>query len=82
MKIEVSTHPGLIIINPSVEIHYITDFPSQKSFSPTIILIDEESPKIRIGHTLPPTPYINDTWDDNDVSNYINEYLEQIKIIE
>ncbi len=82
MKIEVNTHPGLIITNPAVEIYYVTDFPSTKTFSPTIILIDEESPKIRIGHTLPPHPYINDTWEDIDVSTYINEYLQKIQIIE
>lgn len=82
MKIEVSTHPGLIISNPTIEIYYTMDDPNGKTFTPTIILIDEENPRIRIGHTLPPHPYINDAWDDMDVSNYINEYLEKIKIKE
>ena len=82
MKFELNTHPGLIINNPTIEIYYVVDYPQHKTFAPTIIFIDGDSPKIRIGHVMSQQPYVNDTWTDEDVENAINKYLNEIQIID
>lgn len=80
MKIQVKTHAGLILIDPNIEIHSTLDDPNAETFTPSIILVDSVNPEIRIGHVLPPQPYVNGTWTDKDVEQTIAKYIDEIKI--
>ena len=81
MKIEITTH-NEILIDPIVELEKTIDNPKNKTFQPVIILIDKDNSLRRFGQFLPEQPYINGTWIDEDVENAINQYLNEIQIID
>ena len=77
MKYTVNTHEGLIIENPKIEIFGTFDNLKEKIFKPIIIFVFGES---RIYHDLPEQPYINNTWDDNDVELAIENHLKTLEV--
>ena len=78
MKIELDSHKGVIMINPIVELISTLDNPIKETFTPSLVFIDGD--RIRIGHDLPPQPYVKGTWTDEDVQNAINKYLQSIDL--
>lgn len=77
MRFELDTHKGVILVNPTIELIGTFDNPIDETFTPTIVFVDVN---IRIGHSLPAQPYINDTWTDEDVQNAIDNYLASINL--
>lgn len=59
------------------EVHSTLDNPNGETFTPTVIFI---SGKTRIANTLPPQPYVNGTWTDQDVENAVQEYIKSIEV--
>lgn len=84
MKIEITeTHKGVIIENPTYEILPETvDNHIKETFSPAIIVGSEKSNNIAIYHRLPPQPYVNGTWGDEDVVNAVENHLKTLEIKE
>lgn len=78
MKIELESHPGVVLLDPFVELLTTTDDEKNETFTPAIILIDSVNSNIRIGHVLPPQPYVNGTWESEDVGLAISNYIKEI----
>lgn len=72
---EVDTHPGVTIVNPEIEIVQTIDKAQDKVFIPCVII---HAPNIKIYHILPPQPYVNGTWEDEDVQAAIINYFNQL----
>ena len=72
---EVDTHPGVTIINPEIEVIQTIDKPQDKVFIPCVIIHAEN---IKIYHILPPQPYVNGTWEDEDVQVSIINYFTEL----
>ena len=73
----VPLHPGLLIVEPTVEVISTIDWPQDESFQPAIIL---RTAYCEIYHELPAQPYVNGTWSDEDVYNAIAAHLETIHV--
>ena len=78
MKIQLDTHPGVILENPTIEVDFVVDFPSESKFRPHIIFSVGEN--IRIAHELPKFDYVDGTWEDEDVNNAIEGYLPTLEV--
>jgi len=72
---EVDTHPGVTIINPEIEVIQTIDKPQDKVFIPCVII---HAPNIKIYHILSPQPYVNGTWEDEDVQVSIINYFTEL----
>jgi hypothetical protein len=72
---EVETHPGVTIVNPDIELVTTVDVSRWETFQPTVIIHAEN---IKIYHVLPPQPYVNGTWEDDDVNNAITTYFTNL----
>lgn len=59
------------------EVHSTLDNPNAETFTPTVVFI---SGKTRIANQLPPQPYVNGSWTDEDVSNAIENYIKSIEV--
>jgi hypothetical protein len=79
MKIELFAR-NITLEDPIVELDYTVDNPKNETFMPVIVLVDKINPAIRIGHELPPQPYVEGTWTDEDVENAIQEYIKSISV--
>lgn len=80
MKIAVETH-NEILIDPIIEIGERTiDDAKSKTFTPMIVIVDKENQKRRFAQYLPPQPYVNGTWTDEDVEKAITKHIDEIKI--
>lgn len=77
MKFTINTHPNLEIVDPVIELVETVDHPNDETFTPRVILSVYNS---RISHTLPPQPYVDGTWTDDDVNNAITAYFNSIDI--
>lgn len=77
MKYTVSTHEGVVIDNPSIEVQGTFDNPNDETFKPNIVFVFDES---RIFHELPPQPYVDGTWNDGDVEKAIENHLKTLEI--
>lgn len=77
MKYTVSTHEGVIIDNPTIEVQGTFDNPNNETFTPRIVFVFGES---RIFHELPPQPYVDGTWNDSDVEKSIELHLKTLEI--
>ena len=78
MRIELDTHKGVILENPTIELMGTYDDPINETFTPTIRLTDGEN--VKPWHDLPPQPYVKGTWTDEDVQNAIDKYLNEIDL--
>ena len=76
--IRLESHPGVDLINPKIERLGTFDDHIKKTFTPTIVFVVE--PNIRIAHNMPAQPYVNGTWEDEDVENAIQEYIKSIEV--
>jgi len=77
MKYTVNTHEGVVIDNSTIEIVGTFDDPINETFKPSIVFVFGES---RIYHELPPQPYVNGTWNDEDVKLAIENHLKTLEI--
>jgi len=77
MKYTVNTHQGVVIDNPTIEIVGTFDNPINETFTTSIIFVFGES---RIFHEMPPQPYVNGTWNDEDVDKAIEKHLKSLEI--
>lgn len=81
MKIQLDTHEGLIIENPTIEILEGTkDFHLQEKFQPSVRLHLADN-KSKIFHQCPMFPYspnIENGWDDAYVKECIDKYFEEM----
>lgn len=78
MKLELETHPGVTIIDPTFELQKTVDYyPSSNYFQPEVLVISEN---IKIYHVLPKQPYVNGTWTDKDVEDSIQRYFDSIDL--
>ena len=77
MKIILSTHLEIELVDPAVEIISTLDDPINQTFTPTILFVCGEN---KIGHTIPASAYIKGTWTDEDVENAIQEYIKSISV--
>jgi len=77
MKYTVNTHEGVVIDNPTIEIVGTFDDPINETFKPSIIFVFGEN---RIYHELPSQPYVNGTWNDEDVENAIENHLKTLEL--
>lgn len=78
MTIELESHKGVKMVNPTVELISTLDNPIKETFTPELVFVDGD--RIRISHTMPPQPYVKGTWTDEDVDNAINKYLQSIDL--
>lgn len=72
---EVDTHPGVTIVNPEIELVTTVDIARDEVFQPTVIIHAEN---IKIYHVLPLQPYVNGTWEDEDVQAAIINYFTEL----
>lgn len=72
---EVDTHPGVTIVNPEIEVIQTIDKPQDKVFIPHVII---HAPNINIYHILPPQPYVNGTWEDENVISAVTIYFTNL----
>lgn len=75
MKFILDTHKGLVIENPKIEILGTFDNLKNETFQPSVLLIGEN---FQIHHDLPEFPYINGTWNDEDVEIVVSEYFQNL----
>lgn len=61
----------------SYEVHSTLDNPNDETFTVTVVFISGSN---KIANTLPPQPYVNGTWTDQDVENAIQEYIKSIEV--
>jgi hypothetical protein len=73
IKVNLGTHPDLIMIDPKWELNGTFDNPKNETFQPSIIWLWHGS---RINELLPEQPYVNGTWDDENVNNAIENYIK------
>lgn len=59
------------------EIHSTLDNPNDGTFTVSIVFI---SGMTRIFNQLPPHPYVNGTWTDEDVQNTVTNYIKSIEL--
>jgi len=78
MRIELKSHKGVIMIDPTVELQTTLDNPINETFTPSVVFIDGD--RIRIAHDLSAQPYVNGTWTDEDVQSAIDKYLDSIDL--
>lgn len=76
MEIELDSHPGVVMIDPTIEIVGTYDDPINETFTPRIIF--HAGKNVNIGHDLPPQLYVNGTWTDADVENALTNYIRSI----
>lgn len=69
----VPTHPGVLIADPEVTVASTLDLPAERQFVPAILFRVGEN--ICIHHDLPPQPYVNGTWTDEDVAAAVSAHL-------
>lgn len=77
MRFELATHPGLILIDPDVQVVQTIDDDINDTFTPHLLFINGES---RIYHVMPPQPYVNGTWTNATRDNAVRAYLESIAL--
>ena len=78
MKFELETHPGVIMIDPTITIVRTIDDPIKQTFEPHLLFTDGD--RIKIYHVMPEQPYVNGTWLDNTVSKSVETYLKIIAL--
>jgi len=61
----------------TTEIHSTIDNPNNETFTPTVVFISGAN---KIANTLPPQPYVNGTWTDDDIQKSIDEYILAITV--
>ena len=61
----------------TLEVISTIDNPIDRTFTPTVVFISGE---VRIANQLPPQPYVNGTWTDEDVTESVENYLKTIEI--
>jgi hypothetical protein len=76
MTIEVPSHPGVLIIDPTVTVVATLDRPTEQTFQPSVVL--ESGANIRIHYDLPAQPYVNGTWSDADVQAAVDAHLSTL----
>ncbi|MCW5900475.1 MAG: hypothetical protein KIT10_14520 [Flavobacteriales bacterium] len=78
MRLQLDTHPGVILEDPEWQVLHTVDRPAEQTFTPTIVL--DCGPNLRVLHRLPPQPYVNGTWGDEHVSAAVQAYLPTLEV--
>lgn len=78
MRIELESHPGVVLKDPFVELKTTIDDEINQTFTPNIVFTDSVNPLIKIGHSLPAQPYVNGSWESEDVKKSIEDYIKLI----
>ena len=76
MRFELTTHPGVILVDPMITVVETMDRPLEETFTPSLLI--EQGDTIRIFHVLPPQPYKYGTWTDSTVAKAVQDYLASI----
>lgn len=74
----VPSHPGVLIVDPTVVVVSTIDRPLQQQFQPAIEFVRGE--RVRIHHDLPPQPYVAGTWTDEDVEQAVAAHLVTLEV--
>jgi hypothetical protein len=78
MKIILDTHQTIELINPEYRVETL-DNAEVQTFTPIIYFKTERNGvPFEIAHSMPPQPYVNNTWTDTDVENAVKTYLQTI----
>lgn len=75
MTFTIETHADRTFTDPTITVIETVDRPLDSTFIPRVIISDSTGD---YSHTLPPQPYVDGTWTDDDVSNSVNQYFESI----
>lgn len=73
MTIVVPSHPGVELTDPVVTVVGTIDRPLDQTFQPAILL--DCGANICIHYELPVFPYVNGSWDDDDVHAAVSAHL-------
>lgn len=81
MKIIITGTHEVELIDPIIEVGERTiDDAKAKTFTPMVVFVDSNDERKRYAQYLPPQPYVNDTWTDEDVANSVNYYVKSIEV--
>lgn len=72
MRIILESHPGLVLVDPTVEILRTIDDDVNDTFTPQLLFIHGES---RIFHEMPPQPYVDGSWTNDDRDEAVSAYV-------
>lgn len=73
----INTHEGVDLTGEKWTLVKTIDHSDSQTFTPCIIF--NESERTNIYYELPPQPYVNDTWNDEDVQVAILNHIKQLK---
>jgi len=75
MTFTIETHTDRTFTNPSIQVVETVDHPLAETFTPRVIISDSTG---EYSHTLPPQPYVNGTWTDEDVEASVTNYFNSL----
>jgi hypothetical protein len=75
MTFTIETHADRTFTDPTITVVETVDKPLDETFIPRVIISDSTG---EYSHTLPPQPYVNGTWIDEDVEASVTNYFNSL----